>query len=370
MKIIITGGHFSPAYTIIQKLRQEHEIIVIGRKHAFDGDDNETFEYKLCQKLEIPFKILSAGKLQRKFTSKTIPSFARFPSGVYQALKILKKERPDVVVTFGGYVGLPVALASKILRIPVVLHEQTQKAGLSARLIAKVASVILISFKTSEVYFNKKETVLTGNPLRPEFFEDHSKEFRVEKPAIYITGGSTGSHFINDVVGKIIEDLCRDYHVYHQTGNAKEFGDFEELEKFRHKNYTVSQFYAPSEVFKLISESELVISRSGINTVCELLASGSTALLIPLPFGQHNEQKDNAILFKKLGVGEYMDQTDVSPLSLLFKIRAMIKEKDRYKKNIKTAQSYIHIDAADKIVEQILLYGGRSKRGSQSSPTF
>ncbi len=367
MKIIITGGHFSPAYAILQKLKNEHAVVVIGRKHAFDGDDNETFEYKLCQKLEIPFRILSAGKLQRKLTSKTIPSFARFPNGVYQAIKILRKEKPDVTVTFGGYVGLPVALASKILGIPVVLHEQTQKAGLSARLIARVASVILISFESSKQYFNKRKTVLTGNPIRPEFFENKRKEFVVQKPAIYITGGSTGSHFINDVVGKIIEDLCQDYHVYHQTGNAKEFGDFEKLEKFRHKNYTVSQFYSPSEVFSLLRESELVVSRSGINTVCELLACGAMSLLIPLPFGQRNEQKDNAIFLKNLGVGEYMDQEDVSPLSLLLKIRAMIKEKDRYKKNIKSAQSHIQINAADKIIEQILLYGRRSKRREEDN---
>lgn len=363
MKIVITGGHFSPAYTIIQKIRHEHEIIVIGRKHAFEGDDSETFEYKLCQKLSIPFKLLSAGRLQRKFTSKTIPSFAKFPNGVYQALKILRAEKPDVVVSFGGYVGLPVALASKILGIPVLLHEQTQKAGLSSRLIAKVATVILISFDSSRPYFNKKKTVLTGNPLRPEFFEEKAS-LKVEKPAIYITGGSTGSHFINDTVGKIIEDLCEDYHVYHQTGNAKEFGDFEKLEKFRSKNYTPSQFFAPEDVFTLLRNSELVISRAGINTISELLACNAVALLIPLPFGQHNEQKDNAIFFKDLGVGEYMDQEDVSPLSLLLKIRAMIKEKDKYKNNAKEASKYIKKDAADKIIEQILLYGGRSKRGS------
>ncbi len=367
MKIIITGGHFSPAYSIIQKLKTEHEILVIGRKHAFEGDDSQTYEYKLCQKLDIPFRILTTGRLQRKFSSRTIPSFAKFPAGVYQALRILKSEKPDVVVTFGGYVGLPVAMASKILGIPVVLHEQTQKAGLSARLISKVADVILISFESSRNYFNSKKTVLTGNPIRPEFFEKNSS-IKVKKPAIYITGGSTGSHFINDVVSKIRQDLTKDFHVYHQTGNAKEFGDFEKLVKVADDKYEVSEFYSPQDVYTLLSECDLVISRSGINTITELLLCNTTALLIPLPFGQQNEQKDNAKFFSQLGMGEYMDQDDVSPLSLLLKIRAMIKDKDVYRKNAKNAEKYVISDASERIVEQILMYGGRGKKGNESKP--
>ena len=181
MKIAITGGHFSPAYAIMQKLINTDEILCIGRKHALEGDKSLSYEFSVCKTLKIPFFELETGRLTRKVTKNSVVSFAKFPSGVLQALRILKTEKPDIVVTFGGYVGLPVALSAKILGIPVILHEQTQKAGLSARLISKVASVILISFDSSRSFFKNKNVILTGNPIRPEFSEEDSPSTREQE---------------------------------------------------------------------------------------------------------------------------------------------------------------------------------------------
>lgn len=361
MKIVITGGHFSPAYSVIQKIRNSDEVLVIGRRYAFEGDEGETFEYKLCSKNNIPFEILNSGRLQRKLTSRTIPSFLKFPKGIYQAINILRKYRPDVVVTFGGYIGLPVALAAKILHIPVVLHEQTQKAGLSAVLISKVASVVLISFDSSKRYFKNKKTILTGNPIRPEFFEEPKNNFTIQKPAIYITGGSTGSHFINEMIGQIIPQLTQKYQVFHQSGNSSEYRDYDKLSRLQNHNYVISQFFTPLEVFELLRKSDLVISRAGINTITEIIATNAAALLIPLPHGQRNEQMDNAIFVKNMGIGEYMLQDEITPLSLLDQINVMIKEQKKYRTHSLSASKSIRIDAVDKIIEQIYLYGRRGK---------
>lgn len=371
MKIVITGGHFSPAYAVIQKLKKTDDVLVIGRKYAFEGDKNETYEFKICEKNNIPFKILNAGRLQRKLTKHTIPSMLKFPGGVISALSILNKFKPDVVVTFGGYIGLPVATAAKILKIPVVLHEQVQRAGLSSKLISKYAHVVCISFNSSRAYFKNKNIILTGNPIRPELFQtqDNMPQFKTSLPLIYITGGSTGSHAINEAIANILPELLTRFFVVHQTGNSAEFNDFDRLRKIQEslsdvikKNYIVSHFFAPEEVSFLLQNANLTISRAGINTVMELMATGAVSLLIPLPYGQLGEQKDNALLLKKTGLAEYIDQDNLSSEGLLLLINDMIKEQKRYKDNQNNVQEYIHKDAAEKIIEQIYLYG---KSGNQ-----
>ena len=370
MKIVITGGHFSPAYSLIQELKDKHTIIVIGRRYAFEGDTNETYEYKVCKKFGIPFEVLNAGRLQRKFTRHTIPAAARFPGGIIRALKILRREKPSVVVTFGGYVGLPVALAARVLSIPVVLHEQTLNAGLSARLISKFAAVILTSFPSSKDSFPGKNVVLTGNPIRPELLSE-GKKIKYEKPLIYITGGSTGSHAINQAIVQIIPNLLSEFLVFHQTGDSREFGDYEKIKNVKsglsgplQKRYFVEKFFPPSEVAGLIASAAFVISRAGINTVTELIALRTPAILIPLPHGQHNEQLQNAKFFQDLGLGRLLEQDDMTPQLLLSTIHAMIKEKSEFEKKFIDAQKYIYLDAAEKIAEQVLYYGerGRTKK--------
>lgn len=365
MKIVITGGHFSPAYSVLQKLRIDNEILVMGRRYAFEGDKNETYEYKICKKNSIPFLEINAGRFQRVLTKHTIPSLLRFPKGVYQALRILKKEKPDIVVTFGGYIGLSVAIAAHFSKIPVVLHEQTQKAGLSSRLISRFAAVICISFDASRPFFKGKNVVLTGNPIREEILDLKELDFvPKDRPIIYITGGSTGSHAINIKIKEILPELLKKYKVIHQTGNSLEYNDYELLFEFKNsipkelsENYILKQFFTPNEVAWLLHNASLVISRAGINTVSELLAIGAVSLLIPLPHGQSNEQLDNAILFKNTGLGEYLEQKEINAKVLLGTVNDMIIEQKKYKENSKKAFQLVHLDAADLIIKQVYTYG-------------
>ena len=375
MRIAITGGHFSPAHAILNEIKDENDVIVIGRKYSFEGDDNESYEYRACKDLGVEFKALQAGRLQRKLTRHSIPSLLRFPTGVIEAIHILRKFNTDVVVTFGGYVGLPVAVASSVLKIPVVLHEQTLKAGLASRLIAKFSSVILISFESSRVFFKKNKVVLTGIPVRSEIFEKRSVVY--DKPMIYITGGSTGSHAINESLKDILTDLLEKYIVIHQTGNSLEFNDYEKAIEFRKslpdqlsKNYTVEQFFPPDKVSQFIQSSSLVIGRSGINTIYEMMIHNAVALLIPLPIGQMNEQKDNAIFFKKIGLGDFIEQKDLTRETFLATIHAMIKENKSYRNNGSRAKNFVINDAVDRVVEQIYIYGkGREQNRKGSTST-
>lgn len=366
MKIVITGGHFSPAYSIIQKIKDDNELLVIGRMNAFDGDSAKTLEYKICKELNIPFYNLSTGRLQRNFGIRSFLVASKFPVGTYKALKKLKDFSPDVIVTFGGYVALPVAIAGKILGIPIVLHEQTQKAGLSSLLISKFASVILVSFESSKEYFKGKNVVLTGNPLRPEFFNKNEK-FSFAHPSIYITGGSTGAHFINNLVEKILPRLLTKYQIFHQAGNSSQFGDLERLKKIDNKNYKVSDFFTASEVFEILRNVDLVISRAGINTIQEIIASKAVSLLIPIKVGQKNEQLDNAIFVKENNFGEYLLQDNLTPEVLAEKISDMIDKRHFYLKSLEKGSKNIIFDSADRIVREIYRYGKRGSTKKEAS---
>ncbi|KKQ96156.1 MAG: hypothetical protein A3C27_03860 [Candidatus Levybacteria bacterium RIFCSPHIGHO2_02_FULL_39_36] len=362
MKILLTGGHFSPAYTIIKELtKRGNSVAIAGRKYTFEGENIEAFEYEVSRKEDIPFFEIKTGRLQRKFTKYTIFSIFKIISGFYDSFKILLKFKPDIVLTFGGYIGFPIAYASFMLGIPVVLHEQTQKAGLSGKAISWIASRICISYESSQKYFNQRKTTFTGNPIRDEIFKTN-KKIPVEKgyKIVYITGGSSGSHFLNQLIPKILLKLLKDFTVILQSGDNVSFNDYEELEKVKRdlplelkRRYILKKFVYPEEIGNIFEISDIVVSRAGINTVGELLALGKVSLLIPLPHGQKGEQLENANLIKDAGIGDFIEEKDADPETVYLKIKEMIEKRSEYEKNKSRLQSLIPKDAAVKILNVI-----------------
>ncbi len=365
MKLLIAvggGGHFSPALGVLDKIPKEWNVLLVGRKHTFEGDSALSFEYQTAQKLNIPFVPLTTGRLQRRFTAHTLSSLVKIPVGLAQAVSLLKKYQPDVVLSFGGYVSVPVALAAKMLKIPIVIHEQTLHAGLANKIVSKFADKVCVSWKESEEFFPRSKVVLTGNPLRKEFLDSRLRgnDKTEGVPLIYITGGSGGAHGINVLVEGCLEKLLENFFVIHQTGDAREFGDFAQLEKLKtalpaalHKRYLLKKFIEPKEVFYVLSNADLVVARSGINTVTELLFLGKPSLLIPLPHGQRNEQRSNALFFQKTGLGEVFDQDALTPGLFFEKIQEMVANLRLYKSHAHETQKLIPTDAAERIIEII-----------------
>lgn len=367
MKVLIAvggGGHFSPALAVLEQMPKSWEILLIGRKYTFEGDSVHSFEYQTAKRLGIPFETLTTGRLQRKFTKHTIPSLLKVPVGLAQAYSILDKFYPDVVLSFGGYVTVPVVIASKFKKIPIVIHEQTLSAGIANKIVSRYVSTICVSWSQSKEYFPIQKTKLTGNPLRKEFLQNVENTIKVKKindPTLYITGGSGGSHGLNILVEGCLGKLLEKYIIIHQTGDAKQFGDFLRLDKIRSKlpqrlqnRYTVKKFLTSEEVLKNLNDAALVISRSGINTVTELLYLGKPCLLIPLPYGQKNEQHENAQFVKNLGLGEELDQLTTTPEIFEQKITEMMVNLVKYTKNKDEARKLIHTDAAEKIIKEVI----------------
>lgn len=360
MKIVITGGHFAPAHALINELRDKVDFVIIGRKHSFEGDSGLSFEYTVAQKEQIPFYHLQTGRLQRRISKHTIPSLIRLPKGLYQAYSILKSEKPDIVMSFGGYLALPVALAARMLSIPVVIHEQTQQAGLANKMIGKFADKVLVSFKSSIQYFPTDKVVLSGNPVRKEVFTIHkSIDIPGGEKIIYVTGGSAGSHAINTSIGESLPELLKNYVIIHQTGDSQEFNDFGELvskkellETSLQKRYYLTKFVYPDQIGWIFKHADLIISRSGINTVQEIMALKKMSLLIPLPHGQNNEQQLNAQLIKRIGLGEFIEQRDLSPETLIGKVDEMFEHKDRYQVD-HLSEEYFVPDAIQRIINEL-----------------
>lgn len=364
MKLLIVaggGGHFAAALAVIESLPKDISVMVVGRKYTFEAEKTESLEYQTAQKCGLTFVSITTGRLQRKLTRHTLFSLAKVPVGYFQALHVLRTFKPDVVLSFGGYVSVPVGFAAKTLRIPIIVHEQIFGAGLANKVVAKFARKVAVSWKESAKFFPSEKVVVTGNPMRKvqsSTFKDYS--FDEKLPIIYVTGGSGGAHAINVLIEECLEKLLEKYIVVHQTGDAKAFGDFDRLEKKKaslskelQKRYVVTKFVEPQEVWSILEKAELVVSRSGINTVSELLFFGKPCLLIPLPYGQQNEQLTNAIFIKEKGIAEIAEQENLTGEKLFHEINNMIKNIEEYKKNSKDAKESITPNAADKIISLV-----------------
>ena len=310
MKIAITGGHLTPALAVIEKLKElrpDCEIFFFGRRLALEGDKSESFESDIISQKNISFINITSGRLQRYFSFSNLLTPFKLLTGIIQSLLYIRKYGIDVVLSFGGYLSVPVVLAGWILRKKVVLHEQTVKLGLANRINSFFADIILISFENTKKYLPNDKIILTGNPLRAGIlYENNSSAFlklaNTNYPVIFVTGGNQGSHVLNMLVYEIIPDLLKKYTVVHQCGSASEFKDFEKLADLKAKigqesanRYFIYKSINPDEMGALYSVAHLVVGRSGINTVSEIFYYDIPSVLLPLPYSGGQEQRENAL---------------------------------------------------------------------------
>lgn len=357
MKILVTGGHVTPALAVIDELLKikNIELVFVGRKKAVKGDEAESFEFKLLKLRKIKFVNLDAGKLNRLISFETVFYLLKIPHGFYNAFKIIKNEKPDLILSFGGYLALPVAVMGAGRGIPIYTHEQTLAPGTANIIIGLLAKKVFVGFNQTKAFFKKDKTLLTGNPLRKSIFSVKNKPFSISggRKVIYITGGSLGSHSINIHVEKILHELLKKYIVIHQCGDASEYGDYKRLLSNKSENYFVSKHFFDEDMGYIYDVCDLVVSRSGASTICELIALKKPAVLIPLPWSANQEQKSQAIFMKKAGVAEIFNQEEKSS-RLIKLIDDMFVNIALYKKNFSNLDNIYHEDAASKITHEIV----------------
>ncbi len=365
-KILITGGHLTPAQAVIDQiqkspLKETVVIIFAGRKYALDSEKTLSLEFKEISDRKIKFIPLEAGRFTRIVSLETLLNLIKIPLGFWQATRIVREEEPDIILSFGGYLAMAIALAGFIYRVPVYTHEQTTSPGLANRVIGLFARRIFIAFEETATYFNPQKTIITGNPVRESIFEVVNKPFEIKNglPVIYITGGSLGSHSINDHIANILPQLLSKYNVIHQIGDVKKYGDYERLLELKSKlvengkgNYYPVKHFRDEEIGYVYSKVNLVVGRAGANTFFELVALKKPALFIPLPWSSNQEQKKQADFFKKNQVGESFDQNEPSK-KLLLTINEMMDKINFYKSNFHKLSYLYHQNAAQIIIEEI-----------------
>lgn len=365
MKILITGTHFTPAVAVIEELKKmgDVNIVYVGRKNTLEGDSACSIESQVLPSLGVKFAPIIAGRLQRSFTLYTIPSLLKIPVGFIQALYIILSEKPDIILSFGGYLAVPVVFWGWLWSIPIIIHEQTLVSGLANKISALFADKVCLSFAKNPLT-SKENVILTGNPIRKEITQpkdnlekEYKSIFNTAKeknlPVILITGGNQGSHVLNLAVEKVLDKLTKIALIIHATGDNK-FHDFDRLEKMQNEYYLVRK-WINDEWGAVLAKIDLAVSRAGANTLSELAYLGKPTLVIPIPYLYQDEQNKNAAYFKKLGLVRILPQHELSPESLLFEIATMLKNLAPLTTAAKNAKTAVITGAAKRIALETML---------------
>lgn len=334
--IIMTGGHAATTAlaTIEEIIRRKSNVKIywIGSRRAMEGKRVPSLESSIFPKSGVEFKPIITGRLQRKFSIWTISSLLRIPFGFIHALVLLIKIKPKLVVSFGGFAAFPVVVGSWILRMPVVIHEQTTAAGRGNKLSSIFASKIALAREESREYFPKNKTVLVGNPILTQIAEIKQKEKNEEPPVIYVTGGSRGSTIINSLIFRNLEEVLEKYYLIHQVGyidEEKAKGIKQNLPKRLKERYEVYSIIDPMQVDGVYKRTDLVISRAGANTVSEVIATKRPAIFIPIPWSYANEQEKNAKFAQKWGIVKIISQDAAKGKKLTSLIKEVLNKKEK-----------------------------------------
>jgi len=380
MRLIITGGHLTPAIALIQEsISHQDKILFIGRKYASSNNLVLSREKAEVENLSASFQSISTPKIERSQLTASLLKAPQLFFSIFQASTIISRFKPDIIVSFGGYLSIPVAIAAKLKSIPIIIHEQTHAAGLANRVISKFAIKIALSYPSSQSYFPSTKTVITGNPIRQSFYANSLKKPswipKPAKPILYITGGNQGSLIINQTIKQILPKITKSFLVIHSCGSSQIHRYFDSLNQARqelpHKNnYLIRQWLTQTEVAWVVNNSSLIITRSGANIVHEILYAKKPAILIPLPFAQKQEQLKNAQMLKASGLGFILSQDQLTPQTLHQSINYVLKHHSQF--TFKKLSSYYDPQKAAARLYQLIVKNTPSKldekKKSQTPP--
>ena len=332
-RIVFTGGgtagHVTPNIALIEVLRPEGwQIDYVG---SVDG-----VEKTMINAINIPYHAVSSGKLRRYFSWKNFLDPFNIMLGIGQAYLLMRKLKPDVVFSKGGFVGFPVVVGAWLNRIPVVAHESDMTPGLANRLSFPFVNKICVTFAAAKKHFKNQESVeVTGTPIRQELFNGNKAKglslcgFNQEKPCLLIIGGSQGASVINTCVRQVLDKLCEHFQIVHLCGKGK----LDNALIGKSGYYQLE--YANKELADLFAVSDMVVSRSGANSLYEILALEKPHVLIPLSKqASRGDQIQNARYFQQQGISVVVNEENLTPEALLVAINEVGVNRDKIIKKI------------------------------------
>lgn len=326
-KIIFTGGgtlgHYSPNEAIYQKLKDKYICEYIGSKNGI--------EKEFAQKL-MPYHQIETVKLDRTKIFKNFLIPFKLVKGIFEAKKVLKQSKPDIIFSKGGFVSVPVVIAGHMLKIPCITHESDFSLGLANKLIAKKCKYVCTSFEATAKSI--KNGYYTGSIVRQQIFNGDpaiiKKKYNLDplKKTILVVGGSLGAENLNNAVRNAIKDL-QNYNILHLTGKGK----VDNSVKF--ENYHQIEF--ATDIQNFFATSDIVITRGGSNTIFEILALQKPMLIVPLASGR-GDQILNAQEFEKLGYAKVLQEKDMSNQTLVDSIKKVHFDHKKMQQNMQKFQ--------------------------------
>ena len=327
-RIVLTGGgtagHVTPNIALLPKLRElGYDVHYIG---SYNG-----IEKTLIEACDVPYYGISSGKLRRYFDLKNFSDPFKVLKGFSEASKLLKKLKPDVVFSKGGFVSVPVVIAASRHKIPVVIHESDMTPGLANKISIPSASKVCCNFPETITHLPKGKAVLTGSPIREELMSGDRKKALAftglsgKKPVLLIIGGSLGSVIVNEAVRSILPKLLERFEIIHLCGKGKLDHTLTAMSGY------VQYEYISDELKDLFALSDIVISRAGANSICEFLALRKPALLIPLSAAaSRGDQILNARSFEKQGYAAVLEEEELNGDTLLHALNTLWENRDSY----------------------------------------
>lgn len=354
-RIVLTGGgtagHVTPNMALVPKLTEEgYDIAYIG---SYDG-----MERKLIEDIDLPYYGISSGKLRRYFDPKNFTDPFRVLKGYFEAKKILKKLRPNVVFSKGGFVTVPVVIAARRLHIPVIIHESDITPGLANKLSIPSASRVCCNFPETIEHLPKGKAVLAGSPIRQELFQGRRDQglklcgFQPDKPVLLIIGGSLGSVAINNAIRSNLDELLKTYQLIHLCGKGNLDQSLEGRKGYR-------QFeYVKDDLKHYFACADIIVSRAGANAICELLALRKPNILIPLGLNaSRGDQILNAKSFEKQGYSYVLQEEDVTTDTLLNAVNTVYKNRQTYIDAMNQSQQANPIDTIVNLANELSASG-------------
>lgn len=327
-KIILTGGgtagHVTPNLALIPSLKAlDYEIRYIG---SYQGIEKRLIEYA-----GIPYDGISSGKLRRYLDVKNFSDPFRVLKGYAQALRLIHRYKPDVVFSKGGFVSVPVVLAAKHYKVPVIIHESDMTPGLANKICIPSATKVCCNFPETLKYLPSDKAVLTGSPIRAELLSGDRlaglsySHLSADRPVILVIGGSLGSVTVNGVIRRILPRLLKDFQVIHICGK----GNLDES-LIGTAGY-VQYEYVDAPLKHLFAAADLVVSRAGANSICELLALHKPNLLIPLSAAaSRGDQILNAKSFGAQGFSKVLEEEALTEDTLYQSIQDLYENRAKY----------------------------------------
>lgn len=350
-RIILTGGgtagHVTPNIALIPKLKElGYDIQYIG---SYTGIEKE-----LIEPFGIPYHGISSGKLRRYFSLQNFTDPFRVIKGLGEAKNLIRNLKPDVIFSKGGFVSVPVVLAGKKCKVPIIIHESDMTPGLANKIAIPSATKICCNFPETLAHLPKEKAVLTGSPIRQELLSGNKIAamdlcgFSADKPVILVIGGSLGAVAVNNAVRSALPELLESFQIVHLCGKGK-------IDETLSNTKGYKQFeYIKNELRDIFALADIVISRAGANAICELLALRKPNILIPLSASaSRGDQILNARSFECQGFSIVLEEEEVTKDTLLHAVDRLYTDRNTYMEAMRNSGQQDSIQTILNLIQEL-----------------